>query len=250
MTEHNPFEILEIVDMDHWPEGYDPVDAALTNFQPDDLPALARLLRSAEPFVSRRGLYLFGELGRKAYPLVDDALALVDHPDVMARKGLLDGLLCYTGKLSAQQVSRVLAIRDILDYSGPPTALVRGYVIIMIGFLKTDLVREAIGQIPDDELRLQHLKAFEGAQSKIEDIQQAFDKARGLSGVEYLYSMAGLIRAARQGSVETVPEYEGDNFICGTVVRAIKRAIDRHLRRKDPEAWLQKMKDRRRAAKT
>lgn len=250
MMERNPYAVLEIANEKRWPEGFDPYEAALENFKPEDLTALSRLLRSANSLVSQHGLFLFGELGNKAYSVVDDALALVDHPDIMARNGLLDGILCYPEKLSSKQVSKLLLIADILDYSCPQSAVIRGKLIVFIGAHEKNTISDAIGKIRDDQLRILHRNAFETAQIEIEDTQTEFDKARSYLGVELLYSMSGLVSAARHGAIDVAPSYEDDDFVSDTVVRVIRRSIDNNFKRKDPETWLQKkLRDRRKKPK-
>jgi hypothetical protein len=241
MTQTNPYEVLEIVDSDLWPEDYDPYEAILLNFAPENLADLSRVLLSSDTRVSRRGLSAFGELGHKAFPVVDDALMSVCHPDSRARNGLVDGLLCYPQRLSAKQLRQILSIEDIHSLSDPLATVVRGKIIAIVGAVRPSVILEAIEEIADAHLRALHLEAFISASKKIGDVQRCFDEARKLSDVDAIYSFANLIWAARDGDIEVAPSYEGDDYLDGTVVRQIQRVIDGFFRKNNPVAWREKL---------
>ena len=227
----NAYKALEAIDMDRWPENFDPFEVAIKNFTPKDLEALSRLLKSSDALVSRRGLYLFGELGLKAHSLLDDALWLVGHQDPMARNGLMNGILCYPEKLTVQQLQRILLIKDICHASRSPSNLVRSKVIVVLGAHDLDFLRGAIELIADAKQRALHVDAFRCAGEKIEDIQRAFDATLQLSGLNEVYALVGLIRAARRGLVSTAPLYEGDDIVSSSVATNIDRIISRKLRK-------------------
>ncbi len=233
----DPYAVLETVDPDTWPEDFDPYEAALRQFTPDDPAPLSRLLNSDNDWVTRRGLYLFSELGRKSFPVLDDAICHIDNPDSMARNDLLDGLLCHTQRLSSGHVRQVLRVEDLEDQTDPPSGLVRSKVITLLGALHKGTVRRAVSEIPDEEMHARHLDALDNAPTRFDDIQQVLDIACSQKGIEQVYAFAALESAARRDLIKVTPECEGCDDACDWVVWQIKRHINRNFQRNDPAGW-------------
>lgn len=236
MSGADPYAALEAVDHS-WPEDFDPYEVALRQFTPDDPVQLSRLLNSDDALVTRRGLFLFSELGQKSFPVLDDALCHVDHPDSIARNDLLDGLLCHRQWLSSCHVRQVLTVEDLEHQADPPSGLVRSKVITLLGALDKDTVRRAVSEIPDKEMRSRHLDALDNAPTRFDDIQQVLDIACSQNGIEQVYPFAALESAARRDLIKVAPECEGCHDACDWVVWQIKRHINRNFQRNDPVGW-------------
>ena len=234
---YNPYKVLEISDVGQWPDNVDPYEDAIKNFSPEDLTSLVRLLKSKDEFVSRHGLFLFGELGKRAFPIVDDALRLVNHPDMMARHNLMSGVLCYSKMLTSSQVQQVLTLTDDPTFAEGLAEVVRYQVIAFIGAIKVDVLSKAINQFSDKYNRQEHLEAHRASLNTITDLQHAFDTALGEQPLHLIYSLASLERAAREDVIQTAPTYSGEDYIASGVVMNIQRIIGNNLRRKDPAAW-------------
>ncbi len=245
--ENKPYKTLEIADTDQWPSGYDPYGDAVENFSSIDLKALVRLLRSEEHFISRRGLHLFGQLGGRAYPIVDEALKLADHPEMTARNALIDGILCYTNKLEPIQVQQILAMADALAVEDSLAAVVQSKLVAFIGALKLDVVVEAIDNLPDKVQRLEHLAAYRSSLTTIANVQHVFDEFRKYPPLQLIYSFASIERAAREGTINAAPIYTGADFVSDSVVMNVKRIIDQNLRQKNPDEWRKQILIKRRA---
>ena len=241
MTEINPYEVLQIADSDLWPDAFDPNETALNKFRPEDLAGLSRLLQSNDEIISSRGLYLFSELGSKAFPVLDDALKLVQHSHVRARGALIDGILCYPQKLSVPQVRQVLRLKDLLQPYEQGSEVVRGKAIVVLGNVEPRLLLQAIKGIPDTRLRTKHLRAVQAAHVDTKNVQQSFDDARTHSELKEAHSLARLIWATRERMIEIPPVYEENDFVAGTVVSTIQRIINRNLHVDDPIAWREKL---------
>src|ERR1700712_332815 len=126
----DPFALLALPQT-QWPPGADYIEVAKDAtrcFDPANPSPLLELLESADPMVSRSGLWVFEEIGSKGFVVLDAALKLTGHPHDMARNALMDGVMGYSEKLNASQASAVLKlVRD-------PFALVREKVVIYLAY--------------------------------------------------------------------------------------------------------------------
>lgn len=233
----DPYAVLETLEPDTWPEDFDPYEAALRQFIPDDPAPLLRLLNSDNDWVTRRGLYLFSELGRKSFPVLDDAICHIDHPDSMARCYVLSGLLSLTQRLSSGHVRQVLTVEDLEHQVDPPSGLVRSKAITLLGALNKDTVRRAVSEILYEEMRARHQYALDNAPTRFDDIQKVFDIACSQNGIEQVYAFAALESAARRDLIKVAPECEGCDDTCDWVVWQMKRHIHRNFQRNDPAGW-------------
>lgn len=223
---YNPYEILLSADEKNWPENVDVYADAIDKFDIDNPEPLAELLRSSDPYVSRRGLVIFGDLGRKALPLVDLAIGLNTHPHTMARNALMDGIVCYSDKLSPEQSQKILTLAN------DSNDVVRAKVITFIGASKPENVLKAIGLFEEDDIRLRHQKAFDIAISNYESVQKTFDEGLKRSSIQSTYLLAMLECAARKKEISYAPEYTGHDYIGETVSANIRRIILRNSKRK------------------
>ena len=147
-------------------------DTHFPEFDPENPNAFISLLRSSDPFVRRRALFVFGELGRKGCILLDAALESVKHPVAAARIGLMNGVISYSRKLDAQQTALVLELADDVE------DLVRTRVIAFLGAADLQVIRSAIGLL-SAPLRAECDKAFQIFDADPASAQVLFDGAAG-----------------------------------------------------------------------
>ena len=224
--QYDPFKILLTVDDQSWPEDKDVYSDAMEQFNPENPEPLAKLLSSSDIFIARSGLHVFGELGKKAFPLLEFALVWVSHPHMMARNALLNGVLCYSTKLTPEQAQKVLTLAD------DPEDLVREKVITFIGASKNSVIQKAINLIPNKDIRSQHLAALDAVPSKITNIQKLFDNALSIPLLHSTYTLAAIERAAWEDKIDLAPIYAGDKYIGKAVAWNTARIIRRNVRRK------------------
>lgn len=223
---YDPYEILLSPDDSNWPEDVDVYSDAIDRFDVNNTEPLATLLRSSDPLVSRRGLVVFGELGKKAFPLIDLAVRSNTHPHIMARNALMDGVICYPDKLSSEHAQRILTLVD------DSHDIIRGKVIAFIGASNPDNILKAINLFIETDVRLKHLAAFEITCSNIENVQAMFEEGLKYSPFQSTYILAALERAARSREISTAPTYSGDDYIGKSVAADIERIINRNSKRK------------------
>jgi len=216
---YNPYEVLLSADDSNWPENVDVYDDAIDRFDINNPEPLVELLQSNDPIVSGRGLFVFGELGKKAFPLVDLAIRLNTHPHIMARNGLMDGIICYSAKLSPEQSQKILMLAD------DSHDVTRGKVIAFIGASKPDNILKAINLIEERGVRLKHLTAFEAATSNLKSVQAIFDEGLKSRSTQSTYLLAMLQGAARRKEISSAPIYKGDDYIGESVSANIRRII-------------------------
>jgi len=222
---YNPYEILLSSDDGHWPNNLDVYADAIDQFDIHNPEPLAELLRSNDLFVSRRGLVVFGELGKKAFPLLDLAIQLNRHPHSMARNALMDGVISYSAKLSPEQSQKVLMLAD------DSFDVVRAKVITFVGISKRDNILQAIELLVENEGRSKHRAAFQIATSKFNSTQTFFDKGLKSSAIQSTYLLAMLEQAARKKAISIAPIYTGDEYIGKSVSANIRRIIRRNSNR-------------------
>lgn len=223
---YNPFEILCSVDDGNWPEGVDVYSDAIQRFDVSNPEPLAELLRSNDPVISHRGLVVFGDLGKKAFSLVDLALQLNSHPHAMARNALMNGIISYSAKLSPDQAQNVLMLADDSDDG------VRSKVITFIAASKADSIFMAIKSLVENDVRLKHLTAFEEAASNSKNVHTVFEQALFSSPIQSTYLLAMLERAARDKEISEAPIYSGNDYIGESVSANIKRILRRNRKQK------------------
>lgn len=224
--QYNPYEVLLSVDCQDWPEGVDVYSDAAAKFDANNSDLLADLLRSEDLFVFRRGLIVFAELGKKAISLIDLSLRAISHPHMSARNALMEGVLCYSEKLTSAQAQKILTLADDSE------DLVRGKVISFIGASKNEFILEAIHLFDGASERSKHLAAYEAALIRKNDIQFYFEEALADQRLQSTYFLASLERLARDGEITHAPLYVGRNFIGQSVSANIARIIRKNNRRR------------------
>ena len=220
----DPFEILGIPDPADWPKDANPYFNILDYFVPENLNSVLKLMQSDDQYIIGRGLYLFGELGKRAFSLLDYALRFTSHPDAMARNALMNGIMCYCERLTPEQAQQVLSLAE------DSNKLVHHKVIVFIGAANTEIIFEAIQQISDKEMRLKHMECFEATSSEIDDVQHLFDEALTYPPMLSTYALASIERAARNKQITTAPSYSGNDYIGECVAANTKRIIRNNLR--------------------
>jgi hypothetical protein len=225
MTDPDPFELLAMPDTE-WPPGTEyPVMDAVKCFDPANPSPLIKLLQSSDPITNGHGLSVFGWIGRKSAVVLDEALKLNQHPDDMARNAMMDGVMCYSEALTANQAIAVLQLID------DPFCVVREKIIIFLAHADSDALGVAIGSL-DEPLRSEHREGFELLHATHSEPQHLFDEAVARNDIWSAYAFASLARMARLGALETAPEYAGDDYVAEGVVAHIKTHIARRDRKR------------------
>lgn len=216
------YSYLEDPDFDAWDAEEHPLEQAISSFDAEEPEPLLRLLRSTDEIVARRGLFIFGELGKKAFGALDEALAHVSHTSVMARSSLVDGFLCYSRPLSANQMAIALAL------ACDPEELIRGKFINFLGACDPDIVLSGINKISNEERRERFSVAFRSADVRPPMSDEEFSAMVIAGSLHSTFQLAAFERAARDGMICVAPNYDGDSFVGkGTsmnIGRLIKRA--------------------------
>ena len=215
----DPFVLLAGSDED-WPPDADFVRAAVNAFDPQSPEPLQALLRSPDEFVSRRGLNVFAELGRKGFVVLNAALALSRHPHDMARNALMDGVICYPARLDPRQA------RTILPLIGDPFSLVREKVVCYLSCADVATLDAAIGFL-DEPLRPAHRAGLDVLRATHTDAQALFDSALARRDVPSAYALACVERMARRGVLRHEIAYAGDDRVAEGVAWQVKRFVHR-----------------------
>lgn len=108
----SPFEILKIP-CDLWPESFRPLWDAVAAFDPTNPEPLAQLLECNDPKIADWGLFVFDELGKQGFVVLEPALKWVNHPDWQARACVVGGMLSFTRELDAHHLRRVLPLAEM-----------------------------------------------------------------------------------------------------------------------------------------
>lgn len=228
--QREPFKILQL-DESFWPEDFDPCNEILRTFDASSLPKLRELLESDNSLIARRGLFLFGELGRKAQSLTDSAVRLFNHESVYARSHLLDGLLCFPSKLTSEQIAMILPLTK--DRS----EIVRSKMLVILACVPIDLLAAAIDQLAVPNDRDRHLFCFQLFQRHFEEVVRRQETAQAIldtsirSGLmEEVYMQAALIKAADTMKMSDIPEPQSGSYVAKNTVFQIRRRIRRKYR--------------------
>lgn len=208
-----------------WPPDADPIADAARAFDAADPSPLIGLLSSVDPLVSRRGLSVFAELGKRGIVALDAALALSGHPDDMARNALMDGVICYPGKLDPEQASVILRLLN------DPFGLVREKAIAFLAAADLNLLDASIGLL-NEPVVSEHREGLEFLRSGHSHGQATFDCAVAWGGVWSAYAFASLERMARRGQLKSAPKYAGDDYVPNAVVGFIAMWIRRRKYRR------------------
>ncbi|HET6406839.1 MAG TPA: hypothetical protein VFG14_03075 [Chthoniobacteraceae bacterium] len=219
-TELDPFFYLGNADDADWPSGVDFLGLALSRFDATNPAPLVGLLLADEPLVVRRGLFLFGVLGKKAFPALDAALKSVNHPVMSARSNLTDGVICYPRKLNPGQAHRVLKLANDEE------DLVRGKVVAFLGASLNQTIQSAV-ELFDEPERSEHMAGLQSFDTQHDDVQAAFDQALATPSIRSTYVLASIERLARSGGVARAPQYAGGSFLGQSVSANIKRLARR-----------------------
>lgn len=224
--QYNPFEILKILDDAEWPNDCNPIKDATKSFDESSSFQLTQLLESDNPIVTRRGLAVFAELGRKGWIIIDDALALSDHPDPMARNALMDGVMSHTRLLSAHQ------IMPLLRLAADNEELIRAKVITIIALADPDILLQAIQSIAETASREEHLSAYKSSQAPIDDVNSRLDYALTSPLVQSTYAFASIERASRNGSIKKLPCVVLESYVAKHVIANSRRIIAKNKRKR------------------
>lgn len=202
-------------------DGADLFEAASRRFDPSQPEPLAALLESDDLFIRRRGLIVFGNLGRKALGLLDQALRSVDHPDYMARSALMDGVLCYPASLSSAQA------RTVLELANDPKDLVRSKIVAFLRESEIEVLREAIQGMPP-AVAHEHLRGLERLATPDRSPQALLEEGASTSGIGSTFALAAVERMAKNGLIENAPSVEGS-----WIAEATQAQIARLMRRSE-----------------
>ena len=213
-------DLFELLAMPHfeWPaDEYPTIDAA-KQFDPNDPLPLLKLLESSDLTVNARGLSVFEYLGRKGAVVLDQALRLNKHPWDRARNALMDGVICYSKSLNADQAVAVLQLID------DPFSLVREKVICFLAHADPTSLETAVNSL-DESLQSEHRKGLDVLYAEHVDTQRLFDKAATKKDIWSAYAFASLERMARIGALTGAPEYSGNEYVPNGVIAHAKMHI-------------------------
>lgn len=229
----DPFEFFAQTELPDWPNGPSLWDA-VSAFDPTRPEPLIKLLTSDNVEISRRGLFIFGELdSRRNWAVVDYALKLRDHPQWMARSSLMDGALSLSRK--TRESLSVSDLRVILELIYDANDLIREKVAIFISEIERDRISDAISLEPNHVTRKALEIGFGHLTFDQEDAQSFFDDALLQDRLTAAFMFASLLGAARRGVIERAPIYRGKSDIGEGVCFHIQRRIWSFRRRSGQE---------------
>ncbi|WP_116811784.1 hypothetical protein [Steroidobacter cummioxidans] len=213
----NPYALLRKIDWTQEEEDSDPYQGAIVAFDPHASEELRSLLLDGDPIIRRRGLFVFGSIGRKAYVVLDAALESVAAPDVNARSNLMDGVLCFS-KLTPSQARIILTLAD------DPDDLVREKVVAFLGAEAPETIESAI-ELYDEPLRSEYKRAFGKFSADPSSAQLLLEEGLANTSVSATFALASIQRMARDGRLSAAPEYHGDSYLGQGVVANTARLI-------------------------
>lgn len=222
MTE-DPYVLMR--DPDWWLEDDDSADKAIAAFDPLAPEGLRSLLLDDDPIIRGRALYVFGELGRKAFVVLDAALKSVHDTSIYSRNGLMDGVICYCKQLNPRQAHIVLKL------AVDPEVLIRHKVVVFLGAAVKDTIDSAI-ELFEEPLRSEYRKAFAKFSAEPSQAQTLFEEGLAETSIASTFAFAAIERMARDGRLVTVPQYSGDSYIGECVVRNTERLMENAARRR------------------
>jgi hypothetical protein len=217
----DPYTLLRKLD---WIEqDGDPYDAAIAAFDPLMPDGLCSLLLDADPIIRGRGLFVFGELGRKGFVVLDAALKSVEDPRVNARSALMDGVMCYSKELTPSQAQIVLKLAD------DPEDLVREKVVAFLGAAVQDTIQSAI-ELFEEPLRSAYRRALAKLSAEPSQAQLLLDEGLAEISVTATFALAAIQRMARDGRLITAPQYSRDSYMGECVMLNTRRLMRRAAR--------------------
>lgn len=166
-----------------------------------------RLLRSPDPTVAGRGLFLFAQLGKAAHVALDAALGLVRSENWKSRFYLIDGTLSYTTALTAAQVAILLPLAE--DSSD----MVREKTISLLGAVEIGTMREAVAKISRAETQKRHAKCLELFDVPMPSPQDVFDEALNAEKLKSSYMFASIQRLACRDENMRLAVYAGPDLV-------------------------------------
>jgi hypothetical protein len=98
---------------------------------------LRRLFRASEKAVVEVGVWLASELGAKGRPLIDDIVALLDHPSIRVRYFAVDFMMTNV------RAGDTDAIRKVVDLIDDPARAVRTEVMKFLAVIADDVALAA-----------------------------------------------------------------------------------------------------------
>jgi hypothetical protein len=200
------------------PEDGDPIAEAIRTFDPRAPEGLCSVLLDEDPIVRCRGLYVFGQLGRKGFVVLDAALRSIDHPNVGARSDLMDGVISYSKQLRPCQAHIVLKL------AGDPEDLVREKVAAFLGAAVKDVIESAI-DLFEEPLRSSYRRAFAKFSAEPSQAQTLLQEGLADISVPAIFALASIQRMARDGRLVDVPLYSGDSYLGRGVVANVARLM-------------------------
>jgi hypothetical protein len=171
-----------------------------------------------DPSIRRRGLYVFGFIGGKAFVVLDDALASIDDPSVNARSNLMDGVLSFAKELSPRQAQLVLKLAN------DPEDLVRDKVVAFLGAAVLETIESAI-ELFAEPLRSEYRTAFETFSAEPSQAQALLEQGLASTCVQSAFALAAIERMAREDRLISLPEYFGDSYLGQSVLANTARLM-------------------------
>lgn len=220
----DPYTLLATADDLTWPKSADPLNDAIAAFDEYSSQPLVDLLRSDDPLVVKRGLYVFGELGRKGVVVLDSAVLSAAHPDRLARSSLMDGVLSCSRDMNPNQVSLLL---PLVDDDGD---LVRTKMIAFLGAVQIEVLRAATKLLDCPDERRRHAEGLNKLKLSANSIQSVFDDALIDEPFFSTYRLASIERAARNGNTTVAPRYDGEDYVGACVAANTLRLVNRRRR--------------------
>ena len=208
-------------------ENGDPFADAIRTFDPRVPGELCSLLLDEDPIIRRRGLYVFGELGRKGFVVLDAALSSIDDPDMGARASLMDGVISFSKQLSPHQAHIVLKLAP------DPEDLVRRKVSAFLGAAAKDIIESAI-DLFEEPLGSTYRRGFAKFSAEPAQAQTLLQEGLADISVAATLALASIERMARDGRLVDVLEYSGDSYLGQSVVANVARLM-RGARSRPPE---------------
>jgi hypothetical protein len=223
MRAQDPYALIRIppeeVDGDE-DRAWEAMDAAIASFDPNKAEPLISLLLDDDWLIRRRGLYIFGSLGKKSLVALDAALRFSKESDVMARSNLMDGVICYSRSLNVHQTQVVLRLADDSE------ELVRHKVVAFLGAAERVIIESAI-ELFDEPCRSDYQLGFMMFDAEPSQAQALFDEALTKTSIASTFALASIERMAREHRLCEAPKYDGDGHLGKCVLANTERLLRR-----------------------
>lgn len=220
----DPYKLLATADDLTWPKSSDPLNDAIAAFDEYSPQPLVDLLRSDDPLVVKRGLYVFGEIGWKGVVVLDAAVLSAAHPDRLARSSLMSGVLSCSQGMTPSQVSLLLPLVDDED------DLVRTKMIAFLGAVQIEVLLAATKLLDCPDERRRHTEGLNMLTFSASSIQSVFDEALIDEPFVSTYRLASIERAARTGNTTVAPRYDGEDYVGVCVAANSLRLVNQRRR--------------------